>query len=101
DRNTASRFGITSQLIDDTLYDAFGQRQGSVMYTLLNQYHVVMEVEPKYWQRPGTLRDIDLRGAGAATVPRSALSPSAPTNTSLAVNHQSQFPAVTISFTLP
>jgi multidrug efflux pump len=49
DRSTASRFGITSQLIDDTLYDAFGQRQVSVMYTLLNQYHVVMEVEPKYW----------------------------------------------------
>ena len=101
DRSTASRFGITSELIDDTLYDAFGQRQVSVMYTLLNQYHVVMEVEPKYWQRPETLRDIYLPGSGGAMVPLSALAQYAPTNTALAVNHQSQFPAVTLSFNLP
>jgi multidrug efflux pump len=101
DRNTASRFGITSQLIDDTLYDAFGQRQVSVMYTLLNQYHVVMEVEPKYWQRPETLRDIYVPGAGGATVPLSAIARYEPTNTSLAVNHQSQFPSITLSFNLP
>ena len=101
DRDTASRFGITSQLIDDTLYDAFGQRQVSVMYTLLNQYHVVMEVEPRYWQRPETLRDIYLPGAGGATVPLSAVARYAPTNTALAVNHQSQFPSVTLSFNLP
>jgi multidrug efflux pump len=101
DRSTASRFGITSQLIDDTLYDAFGQRQVSVMYTLLNQYHVVMEVEPKYWQRPETLRDIYVPGAGGATVPLSAIARYEPTNTSLAVNHQSQFPSITLSFNLP
>jgi multidrug efflux pump len=101
DRNTASRFGITSQLIDDTLYDAFGQRQVSVMYTLLNQYHVVMEVEPRFWQRPETLRDIYLPGAGGATVPLSAIARYEPTNTSLAVNHQSQFPSITLSFNLP
>src|SRR6185369_3619695 len=101
DRSTASRFGITSQLIDDTLYDAFGQRQVSVMYTLLNQYHVVMEVEPRYWQRPETLRDIYLPGTGGATVPLSAIAHYEPTNTSLAVNHQSQFPSITLSFNLP
>ena len=55
DRDTASRFGITPQMIDDVLYDAFGQRQVSVTYTLLNQYHVVMEVEPVFWERPDTL----------------------------------------------
>ena len=70
DRSTASRLGITPQMIDDTLYDAFGQRQVSTMYTQLNQYHVVMEVEPRYWQRPETLRDIYVRSpdgrAGAA-----------------------------------
>src|SRR5256886_2458145 len=101
DRSTASRFGITSQRIDDTLYDAFGQRQVSVVYTLLNQYHVVMEVEPKYWQRPETLRDIYLPGSGGAMVPLSALARYTPTNTALAVNHQSQFPSVTVSFNLP
>ena len=101
DRDTASRLGISSSLVDNTLYDAFGQRQVSVMYTLLNQYHVVMEVEPKYWQRPETLRDIYLPGAGGAMVPLSAVTRYAPTNTALAVNHQSQFPAVTVSFNLP
>ena len=58
DRDTASRLGITPQVIDDTLYDAFGQRQVSTMYTPLNQYHVVMEVEPQFWQSPDALRDI-------------------------------------------
>jgi multidrug efflux pump len=101
DRDTASRFGITSSLVDNTLYDAFGQRQVSVVYTLLNQYHVVMEVEPKYWQRPETLRDIYLPGAPGTMVPLSAVTRYAPTNTALAVNHQSQFPAVTVSFNLP
>ena len=101
DRNTASRLGISAQLLDDTLYDAFGQRQVSVMYTLLNQYHVVMEVEPKYWQRPETLRDIYLPGTGGAMVPLSAVTSYQLTNTSLAVNHQSQFPSITLSFNLP
>ena len=58
DRATAARFGISPQLIDNTLYDAFGQRQVSTMYTPLNQYHVVMEVAPEFWQNPQILRDI-------------------------------------------
>ena len=58
DRDTAARFGISSQLLDNTLYDAFGQRQVSTMYTSLNQYHVVMEAAPQYWQNPLSLRDI-------------------------------------------
>ncbi len=70
DRETASRLGISPQLIDDTLYDAFGQRQVSIIYTPLNQYHVVMEVAPRFWQRPDTLQDIYValvdRRAGAA-----------------------------------
>ena len=100
DRSTASRLGITPQLIDDTLYDAFGQRQVSITYTLLNQYHVVMEVDPRFWQRPETLRDIYVRSPTGAMVPLSAFTRFERTATSLAVNHQSQFPAVTISFNL-
>ena len=100
DRNTASRLGITPQLIDDTLYDAFGQRQVSITYTLLNQYHVVMEVEPSFWQDPETLRDVYLPSSSGAMVPLSAFAHFDSTATSLAVNHQSQFPAVTISFNL-
>ena len=100
DRSTASRLGITPQLIDDTLYDAFGQRQVSITYTLLNQYHVVMEVEPSFWQRPETLQDIYVRSPTGAMVPLSAFARFERTSTSLAVNHQSQFPSVTISFNL-
>jgi multidrug efflux pump len=101
DRSTASRLGITSQLIDDTLYDAFGQRQVLITYTLLNQYHMVMEVEPKFWQRPETLRDIYVNSPPTgAMVPLSAFARLERTWTSLAVNHQGQFPSVTISFNL-
>ena len=100
DRNTASRLGITPQLIDDTLYDAFGQRQVSITYTLLNQYHVVMEVEPRFWQRPETLRDIYVPSPSGGMVPLSAFALFERTAKSLAVNHQGQFPAVTISFNL-
>jgi len=100
DRATASRLGITPQVIDDTLYDAFGQRQVSITYTLLNQYHVVMEVEPKFWQRPETLRDIYVPSTNGTMVPLSAFTHYEPTATSLAVNHQGQFPAITISFNL-
>jgi len=100
DRSTASRLGITPQLIDDTLYDAFGQRQVSITYTLLNQYHVVMEVEPSFWQRPETLRNIYVNSPTGAMVPLSAFARFERTSTSLAVNHQSQFPSVTISFNL-
>jgi multidrug efflux pump len=100
DRSTASRLGITPQLIDETLYDAFGQRQVSIMYTLLNQYHVVMEVAPSFWQNPETLRDIYVKSPTGAMVPLSAFARFERTSTSLAVNHQSQFPSVTISFNL-
>ncbi|MFB3884851.1 MAG: multidrug efflux RND transporter permease subunit [Thermodesulfobacteriota bacterium] len=100
DRSTASRLRITPQLIDDTLYDAFGQRQVSITYSLLNQYHVVMEVEPGFWQRPETLRDIYVGSTTGAMVPLSAFTRLDRTATSLAVNHESQFPAVTISFNL-
>jgi hydrophobe/amphiphile efflux-1 (HAE1) family protein len=100
DRDTASRLGITTQMIDDALYDAFGQRQVSINYTLLNQYHVVMEVAPRFWQRPDTLKDIYVRTSGGAQVPLSAFTHYEPSSTPLTVNHQSQFPAVTVSFNL-
>jgi len=100
DRDTASRLGITPQMIDDVLYDAFGQRQVSISYTLLNQYHVVMEVEPRFWQQPETLRDIYVRTTNGAMAPLSAFTRFERNDTSLAVNHQSQFPSVTISFNL-
>jgi hydrophobe/amphiphile efflux-1 (HAE1) family protein len=100
DRDTASRFGITAQLIDDTLYDAFGQRQVSITYTPLNQYHVVMEVAPPYWQRPETLRNIYVHSPKGGEVPLSAFTHYEPTATSLSVNHLGQFPAVTNSFNL-
>jgi multidrug efflux pump len=100
DRATASRLGVSSQLIDNTLYDAFGQRQVSTMYTPLNQYHVVMEAAPQFWQRPETLRDIYVRPPGAAPVPLSAFTHYEATSTPLAVSHQAQFPSVTLSFNL-
>jgi len=99
-RDTASRLGITPQLVDNTLNDAFGQRQVSITYTLLNQYHVVMEVEPSFWQRPETLRDIYLSAPAGAVVPLSGFARFERTATSLAVNHQGQFPSVTLSFNL-
>src|SRR5256886_5011046 len=100
DRQTAMRLGITAELIDNTLYDAFGQRQVSTMFTPLNQYHVVMEAEPRFWQNPQSLRDIYVRSPAGAQVPLSAFSRYEPTSTALAVNHQGQFPAVTLSFNL-
>jgi multidrug efflux pump len=101
DRSTASRLGITPQLIDDTLYDAFGQRQVSIMYTSLNQYHVVMELEPQFWQRPDTLHDVYVRSPTGPQVPLSAFAHYEQTATALSVNHQGQFPAITMSFNLP
>ena len=100
DRDTASRMGITAQAIDDVLYDAFGQRQVLITYTQLNQYHVVMEVAPQYWQRPETLHDIYLAGSSGNMVPLSAFTHFERRATSLAVNHQGQYPSVTISFNL-
>jgi multidrug efflux pump len=100
DRNTASRLGLNQQLIDDTLYDAFGQRQVSTMYTQLNQYHVVMEVAPQFWQHPDTLKDIYMKTNTGAQVPLSSFTHFQPANAPLAVNHQGQFPSVTIAFNL-
>jgi multidrug efflux pump len=100
DRGTASRLGLSPQLIDDTLYDAFGQRQVSILYTPLNQYHVVMEVAPQYWQNPATLHDIYVRSPSGMQVPLSAVARFEPTNTLLLVNHQGQFPGVTLSFNM-
>ncbi|MDA8082052.1 MAG: multidrug efflux RND transporter permease subunit [Nitrospiraceae bacterium] len=100
DRATASRLGITPQNIDTALNDAFGQRQVSITYTLLNQYHVVMEVAPKFWQNPETLRDIHIASSGGSQVPLSAFARFETGATPLAVTHVGQFPSVTISFNL-
>jgi multidrug efflux pump len=100
DRSTASRLGLSPQLIDDTLYDAFGQRQVAILYTALNQYHVVMEVAPQYWQDPATLHEIYVRSMTGSQVPLSAVARFEPTNTVLLVNHQGQFPGVTLSFNM-
>jgi multidrug efflux pump len=100
DRATASRLGISAQMIDNTLYDAFGQRQVSTMYTALNQYHVVLEVEPQYWQSPDGLKNIYVAAPGGAQVPLSALARYQPSTVPLVVAHQGQFPSVTLSFNL-
>ena len=100
DRTTAARFSISPQLIDNTLYDAFGQRQVSTMYTPLNQYHVVMEAAPQFWQDPQTLREIYVMSPGGREVPLSTITRYMPATTPLAVNHQGLSPAVTISFNL-
>jgi multidrug efflux pump len=100
DRDTASRLGVSPQSIDNALYDAFGQRQVSTMYRPLNQYHVVMEVAPQFQQTPEALQNIYVRSSSGTPVPLSAFTRFAPSNTPLAVNHQSQFPSVTISFNL-
>jgi|HubBroStandDraft_1064217.scaffolds.fasta_scaffold03009_1 multidrug efflux pump len=100
DRKTAARFGISSQLIDNVLYDAFGQRQVSTMYQTLNQYHVVMEAAPQYWQNPLSLRDIFVMSPNGTEVPLDAIASYAPTTAPLAVTHQGLGPATTISFNL-
>ncbi|HXW60995.1 MAG TPA: multidrug efflux RND transporter permease subunit [Candidatus Acidoferrales bacterium] len=100
DRPTAARMGITPQLIDQTLYQAFGQALVSTMYTPLNQYYVVMEVAPQYWQDPKSLKDIYVHPETGGEVPLSAITHYQPTTAALAVNHQGQFPSVTVSFNL-
>jgi multidrug efflux pump len=100
DRDTASRLGVSPRLIDATLNDLFGQRQVSTIYAQLNQYHVVMEAAPKYWQSPDTLRNVYVSTPGGAQVPLSAFATYAPSNTPLGVNHQGQFVASTFSFNL-
>jgi multidrug efflux pump subunit AcrB len=100
DRDTASRFGILPRTIDETLYDAFGQRQVSTIYTQLNQYRVVLEVAPDFQQNPDALGGIYVKSPTGAQVPLKAFTKFAPSTTPLAVNHQGQFPAVTLSFNL-
>ena len=100
ERDTASRLGVTAQAVDEALYDAFGQRQVSTIYTQLNQYHVVFEVDPRYQQNPDALKDIYVRSSSGSLVPLSAFARYEPTNTTLAASHQGQFPAVTLSFNL-
>ena len=100
DRATAFRLGITPDAIDATLYDAFGQRLVSTMYTPLNQYHVVMEVGPQFWQSPEGLKEIYLRSKTGGMVPLGAIAHYGPATAPLAVNHQGQFPSVTFSFNL-
>ena len=100
DRDAAARFGISPQLIDSTLYDAFGQRQVSTMYTGINQYHVVMEAAPQFWQSPETLKKVYVLSPSGEAVPLSAFTRWAPATAPLTVNHQGLFPAVTLSFNL-
>jgi hydrophobe/amphiphile efflux-1 (HAE1) family protein len=100
DRSTAARLGISPAAIDNALYDAFGQRQVAISYTLLNQYHVVMEVDPAFWQSPETLKDIYVPGKNGALVPLATFTRFEPSASALAVNHQGQFPAITLSFNL-
>ena len=100
DRGTAARFNIAPQLIDDTLYDAFGQRQVSTMYRAQNQYHVVMEAAPEFWQNPEFLREVYVNSPNGDQVPLSALASAATETAPLTVSHQGLFPAVTLSFNL-
>jgi multidrug efflux pump len=101
DRDTASRLGIGMQQIDDTLYDAFGQRLVSTMFTQLNQYHVVLEVAPGYRNNPVDLQNIYVKASTGPVVPLGSFTHYEQTAAPLTVNHQGQFPVVTISFNLP
>jgi multidrug efflux pump len=100
DRPTSARFGITPQQIDDTLYDAFGQRQISTIFTELNQYRVILGVKPEFQQNPGGLHSLYLRGNTGGQVPLSAVTRASETTGPLVINRQGQFPAVTVSFNI-
>jgi multidrug efflux pump len=100
DRETAARLGVTPQTMDEALYDAFGQRPVSTMYTQLNQYHVIMEAAPEFWQNPDGLRHIYVRSTTGAEIPLSAFTHWGMDNAPLAISHQGQFPSTTISFNL-
>ncbi|MCC6473921.1 MAG: multidrug efflux RND transporter permease subunit [Burkholderiales bacterium] len=101
DREAAARLGITPRMIDTTLMNAFAQRQVSTIYNPLNQYRVVMEAAPRYWQSPEALKEVYVIAPGGMQVPLAAFSHYEATSTPLAVNHQGQFAATTISFNLP
>jgi multidrug efflux pump len=100
DRDNAARLGITASMIDAVLYDAFGQREVSTMYTALNQYFVVMEVDPKYSRSPDALNGIFIKSMSGTMVPLSAIAHFENQRTSLSVAHQGQYPAVTLTFNL-
>ena len=100
DRSTASRLGLTPQLIDDTLYDAFGQRLVSTIFTELNQYRVILEVKPEFQKGPAALADIYVHSPAGSAVPLSAITRLSEQTGPLSINHQGQFPVVTVSFNL-
>jgi multidrug efflux pump len=100
DREKASRLNILTQAIDDTLYDAFGQRQVSIIFTQLNQFRVILEVEPQFRQSPDLLDKIYVKSSTGQPVPLSAFATMHVSNTPLSIPHQGQFPAATISFNL-
>src|SRR6185369_15591381 len=98
DRNTAARFGITPQLIDDTLYDAFGQRQISTIFTQLNQYRVVLEADPQFQTSPNQLQNVYVRSPAGGAVPLNAIATVNTLSAPLSINRQGQFPFATVSF---
>jgi multidrug efflux pump len=100
DRPTASRLGITTQNIDDTLYDGFGQRQVSTLFTQLNQYHVILEVDPKFRVSPANLGDVYLQSATGSSIPLSTIAQVAQVKAPTLISHMGQFPATTVSFNL-
>ncbi len=100
DRPTAARLGITPSSLDSSLYSAFGQSEVSIIYTELNQYYVVLEVAPQYWQSPDGLKNIYLNTTGKGVIPLSTVTKAHATTTPLVLNHTSSFPSVTVSFNL-
>jgi multidrug efflux pump len=100
DRDTASRLGLTAQSVDSALYDAFGQRQVSVMYKSINQYHVVLALQQQWWESPDFLHTIYVQTPKGTDVPLSAFTHFTEGNTPISLPHNGQFPATTISFNL-
>jgi multidrug efflux pump len=100
DRSSAARLGITPSSLDSSLYSAFGQSEVSIIYTQLNQYYVVLEVAPQYWQSPEGLKNIYLNTSGKGVIPLSTVSKAVASTTPLVINHTSSFPSVTVSFNL-
>ncbi len=100
DREQAARYNVTAQAVDDTLYDAFGQRQVSIVFTQLNQYRVILEAQPSFQLTPEALGKIHVKSSTNQPVPLSAIAQLKTVTAPLAINHQGQFPAVTLSFNL-
>ncbi len=100
DRVTAAKLGLTAQSLDSALYGAFGQSEVSIIYTQLNQYYVVLEVAPPYWQSPEGLKDIYLHTSGNGIIPLLTVAKGQANTTPLAINHTGLFPSVTVSFNL-